>query len=91
VSGEHWWLSFCDPERPKGKQFLGAAIVEAGDMIEACRMAWALGCNPGGEVAGLAIPSDRIRFVASTWRNRLLTKTECDEMNAEVLALLPPR
>jgi hypothetical protein len=51
-----WWLSFCDPERPTGTQFLGACIVQGADMVEAVRNAWANRCNPGGEVQGQEIP-----------------------------------
>lgn len=46
-----YWLSFVDDERPKGSQFLGAAIVEAENSLDAVRVAHHLGCNPGGEVA----------------------------------------
>jgi hypothetical protein len=45
-----WWLSFCDPHKPEGSQFLGACIVEAPAMELAAPAAWLLGCNPGGEV-----------------------------------------
>ncbi len=26
-----WWLSFCDPDKPTGQQFLGVAIVDVGE------------------------------------------------------------
>lgn len=26
-----FWLSFCDPNKPKGKQFLGVSVVEVDD------------------------------------------------------------
>lgn len=51
-----FWLSFADPTRPAGEQFLGACIVEAPDPISAVQMSWALGCNPGGEVKFAVLP-----------------------------------
>jgi len=45
-----YWLSFADPRRPEGKQFLGVAIVRATQAIEAVKVSHALGINPGGEV-----------------------------------------
>jgi hypothetical protein len=47
------WLSFCDPGRPRGSQFLGCSIVEAPDFLAAVTTAHALGCNPGGECQGV--------------------------------------
>jgi len=80
-----FWLSFCDPDRPAGEQFLGVCIVQVTDadrivahelvaarfphaaadadwIAAAARKAWALGCNPGGEMLSADItdawPSD---------------------------------
>jgi hypothetical protein len=53
-----WWLSFCDPDKPEGTQFIGACIVEADDIIAATMLAHCLGINPGGEVAGVAFDRD---------------------------------
>lgn len=30
-----FWLSFCDPDKPKGEQFLGAAVVDVTDEMAA--------------------------------------------------------
>lgn len=49
---EWWWLSFTDPDRPKGQHFLGLCIVPAPNVVFASRVAWMLGCNPGGQIAG---------------------------------------
>ena len=81
-----WWLSFCDPDLPTGKQFLGAAIVPGGDMISAASAAHVLGCNPGGEVLGLEIPREALPHLADKWRKRLLSREECEVMDAEILA-----
>lgn len=53
-----WWLSFADPTRPTGSQFLGAALVEGQSLLDAAQTAWILGCNPGGEVGGVELPDD---------------------------------
>lgn len=46
-----FYLSFCDVNKPKGQQFLGATIVAADDAMEAVAKSHRLGINPGGEVA----------------------------------------
>lgn len=70
-----FWLSFCDTRRPKGTQFLGACIVEADDFKSACREAWRLKINPGGDVQGHPILS-YIAPYTRPWAGRLLTKEE---------------
>ncbi len=81
-----WWLSFCDSDRPTGEQFLGACVVDGGTMPDAVRNAHHLGCNPGGEVMGIAIELGTIDRVGEKWRRRLLNRDECEAMDAEVLA-----
>jgi hypothetical protein len=46
-----YYLSFCDPDRPRGEKFLGGTIVEAPAAQNTIPLAWLLGINPGGEVA----------------------------------------
>lgn len=78
-----WWLSFCDPERPAGTQFLGACLVRARGFFSATHIARDRGCNPGGECQGLGpIPDDKP--IAPRWTYRLLTKAECEEMDREM-------
>ena len=71
------WLSFCDPDKPKGKAFLGVAIVEADDNISAVRAAWDLGINPGGEV----LICDCDQDIPQYYRNRLLSKEEAESLH----------
>lgn len=52
-----WWLSFCDGDRPKGEQNLGVCLVPANNLVAAGMAAHMLKCNPGGEVAGVALPA----------------------------------
>jgi hypothetical protein len=71
-----FWLSFCDDERPKGSQFLGVAIVHGIDPIDAVGAAWALGINPGGQVAVAEVVEVPVRF-----RGRLLSREEAGAVN----------
>lgn len=77
-----FWLSFADPKRPKGTQFLGAAIVEASTFDLAIREAWHRGVNPGGEVQGIAIDKADADRVPREWVNRLLNRQQCLEFDA---------
>lgn len=88
LRGPSMWLSFCDPHRPKGSRFLGVAIVPGAEVITAARVAWALGCNPGGEVEGRAIPPDKDRLIAEHWRGRLLTRAECEAFEEELARII---
>ena len=56
----YWWLSFADASRPKGQTNLGVAIVRGRDLGDALARAWELGCNPGGEVAGMEVPLEAL-------------------------------
>lgn len=66
-----WWLSFCDPGKPNGHQFLGVAIVKAPGFMHAVDKAHVLGINPGGEVKGM--PFDDI---ASEHHDKLMSLAE---------------
>ena len=76
--GGWWWLNFEDPERPKGLQFLGVAIVEATDMLSAVGATNALGINPGGEAEGVEILAARVP--PPDYRNRLLSRADVKAM-----------
>lgn len=76
-----WWLSFCDPERPTGRQFLGAAMVQAPNSLMAVSEAHRLKINPGGEVALLDLSGVEMDY-AKPWWNRLLSQAEIEEMDA---------
>lgn len=71
------WLSFCDPEKPKGSQFLGVAIVRAPGFATACVVSHTLRCNPGGEIAGYELGTPR---VPEEYINRLLTKEDVEKL-----------
>lgn len=55
-----WWLSFADPARPKGQQFLGVSVVRAESFTQAVFQARSLGINPGGQVQGFEVESGTI-------------------------------
>ena len=74
-----WWLSFCDADRPKGRQFLGVAIVQAVNFPAAVMEAHMRDCNPGGQIQGFELPPGRLLPVESC--NRLLTKAEAEGLN----------
>jgi hypothetical protein len=49
-----WYLSFVDHK----KGWLGACCVEADSLQDAVQIARTAGCNPGGEVLGMALASN---------------------------------
>lgn len=58
------WLSFCDPDRPTGSQFLGAVLLECfGDPGLAASECWMLGVNPGGEMLMIEVPEARVAWM----------------------------
>ena len=77
-ANEWWWLSFADGDLPKGSQFLGVAIVRGWGILAATIRAHALGINPGGEVAGVQIPLERLPD--PSFRERLLTREEAEAL-----------
>jgi hypothetical protein len=79
-----WWLSFCDPAKPPGEQFLGVCLVEADNYPSAIRRAWREGCNPGGEINGFDLPLDKLTnakrvILAKAPHHTLLTKAQLEE------------
>lgn len=72
-----WWMSFADPHRPTGQQFLGVAIVRASGEASAVTESHQLGVNPGGEIALAPIPEDHVP--PPHLRNRLLSRAELEE------------
>lgn len=82
-----WWLSFCDPYKPAGSQFLGACLVRAPDMIAAITRAHALGINPGGEVQGLEVPpqTPAKEALIAPRVERLMSRGECEAFDRLLL------
>jgi hypothetical protein len=72
-----YWLSFVDPDRPRGDKRLGVSIVEVpaqdDEMIAALKEAWDRRCNPGGEVKATLLEG---KIPPRSFFNRLLTPDE---------------
>ena len=66
-----WYLSFADPEKPEGQQWLGACAVQANGFLDAVCAATLHGCNPGGQAIGwdlgdwAPVPADFMNRVLS--------------------------
>jgi hypothetical protein len=76
-----WWLSFCDPNKPTGTQFLGALALEVPEEIKnPVQYAWLRGLNPGGEVMFMEIPVGKYKDFPPEFRNRLLTREEAEAL-----------
>ena len=61
-----------------GKKFRGAAILRAESVEKAAEQARLRGISPGGQVLGLPIPN--YMLPAWSYRNRLLTREDIDQM-----------
>lgn len=84
LKGKHvgwYWLSFADPDKPKGEQFLGVSIVYAHGITTGTIEARRLGINPGGEVVGILLE----RVPHSRFLNRLLNRQEAKEAENSAL------
>ncbi len=58
---KYLWLSFCDPDKPKGSQFLGVIITSALGLSHAIEKTHTLGINPGGEILSFEVDENDIR------------------------------
>lgn len=67
----YWYLSFADPSKPRGKQWLGGCYVKGDDIRQAMLRAWEAGCNPGGQIYGIPVENPGDAFV-----DRLLNKEQ---------------
>ena len=75
------WLSFADPHRPKGQQFLGVVILEAPTFADAVNCAHVQGVNPGGEVVGFELPAALASVIPAEYVRRLLTAEEAESVD----------
>lgn len=57
IAGDEYvfWMSFADPDKPKGEQFLGVIITRALGAAHAMVKTHQLGINPGGEIYCIAL------------------------------------
>jgi hypothetical protein len=78
------WLSFCDPNRPVGQQFLGVTIVDIHDtnddktMVKlAITTAWLYEANPGGDCEAHRIHPSK-EDLCQPYVGRLMSKRELE-------------
>jgi hypothetical protein len=82
-----WWLSFADPDRRQGQQFLGVAIIRVPDtdddeagtktgVTNALVRSHALKINPGGEVQFQKLNPSLEVFMPEEFVHKLLTKMD---------------
>jgi hypothetical protein len=75
-----FYLSFAEPDK-----WLGAIVVKGFGFTSAWLKTHELKINPGGQVMGREIPSDK--WPAECWWNRLLTKENVEEMAGPLKAI----
>lgn len=76
---EAWWLSYADEN-----EFRGGLILHSEGFMMACFEACILKLSPHGEVHGAPICPEMAAAIPEKWKNRLLTKAECDAFDAEL-------
>jgi len=72
-----YWLSFVDPDRPKGSKFLGAVIAPFDDFAEALAWTRMNHINPGGECKGIQFERSQLPNMTDDMIGRLLSKEFC--------------
>jgi hypothetical protein len=70
------WMSFCDPNKPKGQQFLGVIITQSLGLTHAIKETHERGINPGGEIQSYIFPPGLL--VDVKYLNRLMQKEELE-------------
>ena len=74
-----YYMSFCDPAKVEGSQFIGACLVQADTEVDAMTESHLRGCNPGGEIM-LIGPMPINDEAAAPYMNRLLSREEAENM-----------
>ena len=81
----HWWMSFADPARPKGEQWLGCAIVEGHTPNDVLSASHARGINPGGEIQMAPMPPVAVLATPTHMIGRLLSRDEVERLDMIIL------
>jgi hypothetical protein len=68
------WCSMCDPQLPKGSQFLGAVAIEARGIASALHELNSRGLNLGGEIMFVEMSPDK--RIPDEWMYRVMDKDE---------------
>lgn len=74
-----FWLSFAGEDG-----FHGAVIVHAEDFLTAVMVCNLHGINPHGEVQGMEIPPEGAAQIPAKWKNRILSRAECEQFDREM-------
>lgn len=77
-----YYLSFCDPAKPTGEQFMGATIVDGTCEMDAVSISHQLGLNPGGEVAIVSLEELTLETLPADARHYYNTFIPRDEVMA---------
>lgn len=81
-TADWWFVSFADADLPIGTQFLGNAIVQGLTFLDAVSRTNELEINPGGGVKAVEIHHRILAKIPESFRNRLLTRAEADELES---------
>lgn len=85
----NYWLSFCDPEQPKGDQFLGVILAESDEGLASVVMeTHRRGVNPGGEIQVMEfndadVPPDALADFKTAPKMTLLSVQELRDLGLE--------
>lgn len=77
-----FWLSFADETG-----FKGAVIVHAENFMTALMEANVRGINPHGECRGLEIPEEKTQHIPESWKNRILSRKDCEDFDAAMFSM----
>lgn len=70
------WMSFADPDKPKGQQSLGVIITRTKGLMHAVQWTHILGINPGGQIMSYPVPDDGT--IKQHHLDRLIQKAELE-------------
>lgn len=71
-----YWLSFADPFRPRGQQFLGGLVMVGFSFDHAVLLAGVYGKNPGGQVRGVEITEPQKSLLSPDMLGVLMTRKQ---------------
>ena len=80
-------MSFADPKKAPGTQFLGCLVLKAEDIIDAAQKAHRLKLNPGGEILASKMPtpmSPKMFEVLEPYLGKLLSAELSRELDAKL-------
>lgn len=81
-----WWLSFADPDKPRGRQFLGVVITGPAPDVVTARMRMAIEGVPhlGGEVLGAPLPKSVSDRLLPSDFYRVMSRSDAEALDARL-------